>query len=73
VTRDVNNLPVTITSQSPWFAANQNNRNINVFRTEVPKDYEPADGWVLIQRDFGTTSNPVNHPYLVLYNRFSGI
>jgi hypothetical protein len=73
VTRDQNNVPVTIYSESPWFSVSQNNSNINSFRLQNPKDYEPSDGWVLVQREFGTIANPVNHPYFILYNRHSGI
>jgi hypothetical protein len=71
--RDQNNAPIQLTIESPWYALSSNNSNVNPFRLENPKDYEPSDGWVLIQRDFGTSANPINHPYFVLYNKYSGL
>ncbi len=73
ITGDQNNLPVTIVKESPWFDVNHVNPNISSFRLENPKGYESTDGWVLIQRDFGTLSSPTNNPYFILYNKFSGI
>ena len=73
ITGDQNSQPVTIVCEPPWFAVNRNNANINSFRLQNPKDYEPTDGWVLVQRDFGSISSPVNNPYFILYNKFSGI
>ncbi|NOU18500.1 MAG: T9SS type A sorting domain-containing protein [Bacteroidales bacterium] len=38
------------------------------------KDYLPIDGWELIKKDFGYNGTGiVTSPYLILYNRFSGI
>ncbi|MBS1553792.1 MAG: T9SS type A sorting domain-containing protein [Bacteroidetes bacterium] len=71
-TLDVNNQPNIITKISPWYDSITNNPNINRFVTQFPKDYEPNDGWVLIQRDFGNPV-PINNPYFILYNKFSGI
>jgi len=71
-TLDVNNQPNSITKISPWYDSITNNPNINRFVTQFPKDYEPNDGWVLIQRDFGNPV-PINNPYFILYNKFSGV
>ncbi len=59
--------------KSPWFSTYNNNENINEFRIQNPKDFENKDGWELIQVDLGIPSAPVNHPYFILYNRYSGI
>ncbi len=59
--------------KSPWFSTYSNNENINEFRLQNPKDFEYQDGWELIQHDLGTPNAPVNHPYFVMYNRYSGI
>lgn len=62
-------IPIIKTSKSPWFVNETNNKNTNRFRDQIAKDYEPADGWVLVQRDFGdigsTTTPPraVDYPY----------
>ncbi|MCH2217245.1 MAG: T9SS type A sorting domain-containing protein [Flavobacteriales bacterium] len=65
------NKPVI--QESPWYSVQDNNQNVNAFRLETEKSFEPADGWVLIQRDFGTPDKKVNHPYFILYNKYSGI
>ena len=36
-------------------------------------DYEPEDGWVLLFKDFGSQRLPVKMPYMVLYNKYTGI
>lgn len=37
-------------------------------------DNLPEDGWILIQRDFGTTTRQVSPtPYLILYNKYQGL
>jgi len=59
--------------KSPWYAVYSNNPNIDVFRTQIEKDYDPEDGWVLVQRDFGEENRPINHPYFILYNKYTGI
>lgn len=55
--------------------------NIIGFGLETPgkADFQPADGWELIKRDFGVKADgSVNNsqarvgPYFILYNRFSG-
>jgi hypothetical protein len=33
----------------------------------------PADGWVLVARDFGTETLEVTMPYFLLYNKYRGI
>lgn len=58
--------------KSPWFDVNTN-ENVAAFRDQNPKDYEPSGGWVLLQRDFGTPGRFINHPYFVLYNKYTGI
>lgn len=70
-----NNQPVFTLTKSPWFVNETSNLNTNPFKLQFPKDYEPANGWVLVQRDFGKTSPlmAVDYPYFVLYNKFSGI
>src|SRR6218665_3929014 len=73
ITRAQDNNPVTITKKSPWWDVANDNLNTIRFRDQNPKDYEPIDGWMLIQRNFGTTSNPVDNPYFILYNQYSGI
>jgi hypothetical protein len=37
-----------------------------------PQDFEPADGWELLGRDFGTPEHKTETPFLLLYNRHSG-
>ena len=58
--------------KSPWFDVNTN-ENVAAFRDQNPKDYEPSGGWVLVQRDFGDPARFINHPYFILYNKYTGI
>jgi hypothetical protein len=59
--------------ESPFHAFSLNNPNINSFATNTVKDYLPAEGWEYLQKDFGTTTQPVSHPYMILYNKNSGM
>lgn len=36
-------------------------------------DMYPADGWMLVARDFGTEAREVAVPYFILYNKYRGI
>jgi hypothetical protein len=36
------------------------------------KDMYPADGWMLVYRDFGTPTNAPAMPFFVLYNKYKG-
>jgi hypothetical protein len=36
-------------------------------------DIYPADGWVLVARDFGTEGREVVVPYFIVYNKYRGI
>ena len=58
--------------KSPWYDTNTN-ENVAAFRFQTPKDYEPSGGWVLMQRDFGAPGRFINHPYFILYNKYTGI
>lgn len=37
------------------------------------RDIFPAQGWVLVIRDFGSTTSPTPLPYFILYNKYRGI
>ncbi len=41
--------------------------------TVSEKDMEPADGWVLVYKDFGTETSAPELPFFVLYNKYLGI
>jgi len=52
-----------------------NNDNTDRFHNvNDPKevDVQPEDGWELLIKKFGTVTDPVNDPYFVLYNRYTG-
>lgn len=36
-------------------------------------DNDPEDGWLLLQRDFGTSTRGQAIPYFALYNKYQGI
>ena len=41
--------------------------------SEAVFDNRPEDGWVLVMRDFGTTSRGASVPYFTLYNKYQGL
>ncbi len=59
--------------QSPFFDGNPSNDNIYHINNVTPKDFDDNNGWELVQNHFGTSSDPVSTPYLVLYNRYEGV
>jgi len=64
--------PVLETVQSPFFDGASNN-NIYHLNNVAPKDFDDANGWELILNRFGTNTDPVSTPFLVLYNRYEGV
>lgn len=46
--------------------------NTNFLTHGVP-DYDPADGWELLYRNFGSIAEPVGEPSFGLYNRYSSL
>jgi hypothetical protein len=36
------------------------------------KDFQPADGWELLYKKFGSPQQGITYPFFVLYNRYSG-
>lgn len=41
--------------------------------SEAVFDNRPEDGWVLVMRDFGTSSRGASVPYFALYNKYQGL
>ncbi len=62
------------TIESPWYV-NLNNSNTNRFslEPELAKDWDSAQGWEFVQRDFGAPDRNIPNAYLILYNRYRGI
>lgn len=58
---------------SPFYYYTNGNANISDFSNNVPKDNELNDGWRLLKYDFGSPNRTVKNPYIVLYNRYSGL
>jgi hypothetical protein len=56
---------------SPWVDY-ANNFNLGDFQYTGRANYAPEYGWVLVKKDFGTLGFPIEHPYLILYNKFRG-
>ncbi len=36
-------------------------------------DFEPIDGWVLVYRNFGSSTGSIKCPYFILYNKYEGL
>lgn len=75
-------MPTVTSLVSPFYQANNN--PLLHFRLQETKDFLPRDGWELIHQDFGYTDqgvsrgtpNPgekVSYPYIILYNRYTGV
>ena len=61
------------TVESPFFNSSLTNPNVNEFSQYSLKDFQPADGWELIQYDFGNATIGTDVPYFILYNKHSGL
>ncbi|BAV04384.1 hypothetical protein FLA_0372 [Filimonas lacunae] len=61
------------TVQSPYFSSGLTNPNTVEFSQYTLKDFANADGWELIQYDFGNPTVGTDFPYLILYNKRTGL
>ncbi len=60
----------TVTTLNPFIDGSQKvfgNVNLN------NADMSPAQGWMLVSRDFGTTVDANSYPFIILYNKYRGI
>lgn len=55
--------------ESPFYPNPSQNTN---FLVKDPNDDNPADGWELLFKKFGTELNPIEVPSYALYNRYTG-
>jgi len=71
---DQNNI-VSLALPNPFFAQGFSMPNVSdLYLNNSTKDFEPADGWELVYKSFGTSiENWVENPGFVLYNRFTGM
>lgn len=69
------NVANALALPSPFFAQGFSQPNTSdLFLTQIAKDFEPADGWELVYKSFGTSLvDWVENPGFVLYNRFTGM
>lgn len=71
-----NALSVRNYLENPYWAVNTTNNNIRELTKELNRDYNPNDGWELLQKNLGTSGLAVYgklNPYVILYNRHTGI
>lgn len=60
----------TVTTLNPFIDGSQKvYGNVNVSKA----DMSPAQGWMLVSRDFGTTTDANSYPFIMLYNKYRGI
>lgn len=64
--------PGPLTKSSPFYAGFPVQENVTHL-VGPPRDFDPADGWELVWKDFGSAQNGVNFPALVLYNRYNAL
>ncbi len=62
--------PIYYQINSPFF--DLQNPNLFDLSSQSVKNYDPKNGWELIKKDFGTISSPIDNPYFVLYNKYTG-
>lgn len=63
----------TTTIPSPFYLNSLNNPNVNEFSKYAEKDFNNSKGWELWKYDFGTSTVRNDVPYLILYNRHTGL
>ncbi|MBY0479569.1 MAG: T9SS type A sorting domain-containing protein [Chitinophagaceae bacterium] len=63
--------PVYYQINSPFY--DLQNPNIFDLSSQSVKNYDPKNGWELIKKDFGTNSTPIDNPYFILYNKYTGL
>ena len=59
--------------QNPFHAFGISNGNIAPFATNIIKDYATEDGWTYVVHSFGRPNEYVEQPWIILYNKFSGV
>jgi hypothetical protein len=59
--------------KSPFTGLSNANDNVQGFINQNVKDNDPAQGWELLVKNFGSSGDPYPFPTLVLYNRHIGI
>ncbi|MDX1902995.1 MAG: T9SS type A sorting domain-containing protein [Thermonemataceae bacterium] len=67
-------LPTNVginTVRSPFFR--ENNPNTVNLVDFTPKDYEPAEGWELLQRTIGDENNRISNPSWAFYNKNTAV
>jgi hypothetical protein len=57
---------------SPFSGISSDNVNLGSLASNASKDYEPNDGWELIRRQLGkSTDPPISNAYVIFYNKFT--
>lgn len=75
----IETLPVNsnfeyIRVNSPWDSPGNNTYDLYSQRIDGKLKNKKEDGWVLVQKKFGTPQNPVEKSaYFILYNKYQGI
>jgi hypothetical protein len=72
----------SVTVRLPWFDSDRQGittspaalaLNVNESVPGRRKDIYPDLGWVLLAKDFGTPVDPQGLPYILLYNKYTGV
>jgi hypothetical protein len=69
----INGNPGVTSIESPFHAVSIVNPNIYSFYANSIKDYKIEDGWTYLTHNFGSQLQYIDQPYLILYNKFSGV
>ena len=73
----IQNNATHLNNPYPWSPFFEPTANLNVFPLTNPQneplDFQVADGWELVKKNFGTPTTPVSTPYFILYNKYKSI
>ncbi|MFZ4798655.1 MAG: hypothetical protein ACOYMA_14245 [Bacteroidia bacterium] len=82
IANNPSNFRVLSTVRSPFWPPTGGSSNSNLSRFYTTFSYsnslntvdcQPADGWELLAKEFGTPTDPQNCPFFCLYNRYTGV
>jgi hypothetical protein len=77
--KDDNGQTLYLNNPYPWSPFFETAANDNVFPLKnAPQlgdvlDFQVSDGWELVKKRFGSSDDPIDTPYFILYNKYKAI
>jgi hypothetical protein len=69
--KDFGTLGIATILVNPFYDQSPTLNTID-FVNQDYKDFQPADGWELLYKKFGSPAQGISYPFFILYNRYSG-